>query len=77
MNGMRALPLIVVGSVIVASASGAVARQLGPHVHGLSELNIAAEGNTVLMELQSPATDIVGFESSRDHTVPEDRIGCG
>ena len=32
------------------------------HVHGVSRLNIAIEGNTVEMELLSPGANIVGFE---------------
>jgi hypothetical protein len=32
------------------------------HVHGEAELFIAIEGNQVLLELQSPADNIIGFE---------------
>ena len=38
-------------------------RQLGPHIHGVSTLDVVVEGNTVSMDLQSPGADIVGFES--------------
>lgn len=37
-------------------------RQLGTHVHGVGELNIALEGKTLSIELKSPAANIVGFE---------------
>jgi len=37
-------------------------RQLGAHVHGQGSLNIAIEGDSVSMELEAPAADIVGFE---------------
>ena len=38
------------------------AHQEGAHVHGLAELNVALEGEQLLIQLQSPAYNIVGFE---------------
>jgi len=37
-------------------------RGLGAHEHGHGSLNMAIEGNAVLMELEAPGADIVGFE---------------
>jgi len=37
-------------------------RQLGPHEHGVGHLAIAIEGNSIGMELETPANDILGFE---------------
>jgi len=37
-------------------------RQLEAHEHGHGKLNIAIEGTSVLMELEVPGADIVGFE---------------
>jgi hypothetical protein len=37
-------------------------RELGAHEHGVSLLNVAVEGERVLMELEAPGMDIVGFE---------------
>lgn len=37
-------------------------RQLGEHRHGHGSLNIAVEGNVLIMELGAPGADIVGFE---------------
>lgn len=37
-------------------------RQLDAHVHGIGEMNMAVEGETVLIELHAPGADIVGFE---------------
>jgi hypothetical protein len=37
-------------------------RELGPHVHGHGNLNIAVEDKRVSMELEVPGMDIVGFE---------------
>ena len=37
-------------------------RELDSHEHGVGELNIAIDSNTVAMELHAPGADIVGFE---------------
>ncbi|MEL6505820.1 MAG: DUF2796 domain-containing protein [Pseudomonadota bacterium] len=37
-------------------------RQLDAHVHGVSTLKVAQDGNKFAFELESPADDIVGFE---------------
>ncbi len=49
----------------ILSAGAAVAqdqRELEAHVHGHGALNIAFEGEILLMELETPGFDIVGFE---------------
>jgi hypothetical protein len=37
-------------------------RALGAHVHGVGALNVALDGDTLLVELISPAMNLVGFE---------------
>lgn len=37
-------------------------RELGAHQHGHGTLNMAMEGNRLLIELHAPGADIVGFE---------------
>ena len=37
-------------------------KSLDTHVHGVSTLNIAQEGNILLFEFEMPGNDIVGFE---------------
>jgi uncharacterized protein DUF2796 len=37
-------------------------RQHDAHVHGVVELNIAQDGNDLLLEITAPGSDIVGFE---------------
>lgn len=37
-------------------------RQLDAHEHGVGTLNIAIEGTTIVMALEAPGADIVGFE---------------
>jgi Protein of unknown function (DUF2796) len=37
-------------------------REVGAHEHGHGSANIAIEGDNLLMEIEAPANDIVGFE---------------
>lgn len=37
-------------------------RQLGAHLHGSGRLTIAAEGQSIEIELEAPGADIAGFE---------------
>jgi hypothetical protein len=37
-------------------------RNAGPHEHGHGAINLAIDGNRVLVELHAPGADIVGFE---------------
>jgi hypothetical protein len=37
-------------------------REHGAHVHGVAELNVAVDGDSLLLELNTPAMNIVGFE---------------
>ena len=37
-------------------------RDLGSHVHGVAELGIAADGESLVFEFESPAANIIGFE---------------
>ncbi|OOG21795.1 hypothetical protein B1C78_15990 [Thioalkalivibrio denitrificans] len=51
---------------LLLSASGHIGaqehRHHGAHVHGVAELNIVLDGTTLLVELHSPAHNLVGFE---------------
>ena len=53
---------VVMLSMAIGTKGAAEDRAHDAHVHGLSRLNIAIEGNTVEMELLSPGANIVGFE---------------
>ncbi len=37
-------------------------REHGAHVHGVAELNVAVDADTLLIELDTPAHNLVGFE---------------
>lgn len=61
------MKVLAVGALSVAALMATTAaaddtRQLGAHEHGVSVLNIAIDGDKVVMELASPGADIVGFE---------------
>ncbi len=58
MNSLRRF----IGGAFMAAASSAALAQSAPHVHGVGELNIAIEGQSVIIELMAPGADIVGFE---------------
>jgi hypothetical protein len=50
------------GLAATAGSGSAQHRQADAHEHGRGTLNIAIEGARVLMELEAPGADIVGFE---------------
>ena len=53
-------------------------RAHGAHVHGLANLNLVLDGENVLVELQSPAANLVGFEhapsSEADKTAVQEAV---
>lgn len=57
------------GIALVTAINGAAAeekRSLGAHEHGHGTFNFAVEGKEVLMELEVPGADIVGFEHAAE-----------
>jgi hypothetical protein len=69
----HSLPLLFVLLHISASPSMAeeTHREHGSHVHGVGNLNVVLDQNTLLIELISPAANIVGFEHAAE--TPEQR----
>lgn len=64
---------------VLALATPALAeetRQLDAHVHGVGELNIAIEGETVAMELHVPGADIVGFEHAAESEEDQAKVAA-
>lgn len=49
-------------ALLATPAFAETARELDAHEHGVGELNIAVDGDTVAMEFHAPGADIVGFE---------------
>ena len=44
------------------------------HEHGVAELNLAVDGTTVVIELESPAANIVGFEHKPHNQAQRDQV---
>jgi hypothetical protein len=64
--------MLAAGLACAALPAGAEEhRQLGAHVHGHGRLNIAVDGKKLLMGLEAPGADIVGFE--HEAGTPEQR----
>ncbi len=61
MTKMTAVAMLVTGTSSVAMAADEF-RQHDAHVHGQVELNIAQDGNEILIEITAPGADVVGFE---------------
>jgi uncharacterized protein involved in high-affinity Fe2+ transport len=70
-----AVRTILHSAALAALTAAAVAdegrRELKAHEHGHGKLDIAIEGNRVTLELDTPAADILGFESAA--TTPEQK----
>ena len=54
--------LTMIGVILIGSQAHAAERELDAHQHGHGYLNIAIEGSTMWIELETPGADIVGFE---------------
>jgi hypothetical protein len=63
------LPLVL--ALLATPVFAQETRQLDSHEHGVGELNIAVDGNTIAMEFHAPGADIVGFEYAAESA--EDR----
>ncbi|UAB69996.1 DUF2796 domain-containing protein [Vibrio sp. SCSIO 43132] len=63
MNHVFKLSLLA-AAIVTTSAQAEEFRQHDAHVHGVVELNIAQDGNELLMEIHAPGADVVGFESA-------------
>ena len=65
--------------MLIGSQAYAAERELDAHQHGHGNLNIAIEGSTLYIELETPGADIVGFEhparSDDDKAAIEDAKG--
>ncbi len=58
--------VLLASTFLIAAYSGVVngseTRQHGAHVHGIANLNVAVDGSNLMIELDSPAANILGFE---------------
>ena len=49
---------------------------LGKHEHGVASLNLALDGNTLEIQLESPAMNIVGFEHAASSAADQARVAA-
>ncbi len=54
--------LFILAAICAGTATAQDMEQHAAHVHGTAALDIAIDGNAILMELHAPGADIVGFE---------------
>ena len=62
--------------IAAASAVPAAEREHGPHVHGVGQLNVAAEGKVVEVELIAPGADVVGFEHRAENDADKTAVAA-
>lgn len=53
---------LLLGCTLATGIASAERRDHDAHVHGIAEMDVAALGETVEIELRSPAMNLVGFE---------------
>ena len=61
-NTLSICALLTIMSTPLWAAEGHQHRHHDSHQHGVAEMNVAIDGNQLIIELKSPAANIVGFE---------------
>ena len=75
---MRLTAAIGIGLIwAVSGAAAAERRELGKHEHGVSKLNLAIEGSHVVMEIEAPGLDILGFEHPPESDADKAAVTAG
>jgi len=64
-------------SAAIVAAPVAVAAEQRAHLHGHAALNVAVEGDRLLIEFISPGADIVGFEHAAESEADKAKIAEG
>ena len=71
---MTLIRLALMASVAATPLLAQETREMDAHVHGVSTLELAVDGNTVEMNLLSPGMDIVGFEYPASTEADKDAV---
>jgi len=68
---MKAVTLLLAAAAFGAQANHDEheSHSHGAHEHGHGHLNLVLDGNQLMIELQAPAADLVGFESPTPSSV--------
>ena len=64
---MKLFPILLIFAISATPIFAQENRQLDAHEHGVGQLDIAFEGNQILIDLHVPGADIVGFEYSAEN----------
>lgn len=74
---MRNTPFLMVAVLVTAMPAAAEDRTAThSHRHGVGELNIALDGDRLMIGLVSPAADLVGFEHAPETDAQRDRVSA-
>ena len=65
---LLALPLTLLPLAAAQAHDETAHASLGKHEHGIATLNVALDGQTLEIQLESPAMNIVGFEHAANST---------
>lgn len=60
------LAILLISTTLAGAALADEKRELSAHQHGVGALNIAIDGQQVVMEMRVPGADIVGFEHAAE-----------
>lgn len=71
---MKTIHLAILASVSATPLLAQETREMAAHVHGVSTLELAVEGDALEMNLLSPGMDIVGFEYEASSDADKDAV---
>jgi len=71
---MKPLRFALLASLTAAPLLAQETRELDAHVHGVSTLELAIEGEIIEINLMSPGMDIVGFEYAASTDADKDKV---
>lgn len=71
---MKTIHLALLASVASTPLMAEETREMDAHVHGVSKLELALEGDVLAMNMLSPGMDIVGFEYEASTDADKDAV---
>lgn len=63
---MKRIAMTALAGLVAPMAMADEQRELGAHVHGVSQLELAVEGDQLTLALRAPGADITGFEHAAE-----------
>ncbi|EKE73511.1 MULTISPECIES: DUF2796 domain-containing protein [Roseobacteraceae] len=71
---MKPIRFALLASLTAAPLWAQETREMDAHVHGVSTLELAVEGEIIEMNLMSPGMDLVGFEYAASTDADKDKV---